>query len=124
MPAALRAIYGLPPAQSGATAPACSGELHAAPAHLSQASREWFGYVTQTWALDQHHVRLLVLACDAWELAEGAREALALDGLTVPTADGSMRAHPLVGAAAAARGQFASLIAQLDLDAGAPKGGR
>ena len=125
VPPSLRAIYGLPPAPSAcASLSTVASDVSAPPAHLSQATKAWFSYVARTWAVDEHHVRLLVMACDAWELAEGAREALARDGLTVPMADGGMKAHPLLGVAAAARGQFSSLIAQLDLDAVAPKGGR
>jgi P27 family predicted phage terminase small subunit len=81
--------------------------------------------VVQTWVLDGHHLRILQLAAETWDMSQSAREVLARDGLTVPTKDGGCKAHPLLTVATSARMQFASFIAQLDLDdAGAPGGSR
>jgi P27 family predicted phage terminase small subunit len=95
-----------------------------APGHLRPETSAWFRHVAETWVLEAHHRRVLQAAAEAWDQAQGAREALARDGLMISAADGSPRAHPMVAAATAARAQFASLIAQLELDdAGTPAGG-
>jgi phage terminase small subunit len=80
--------------------------------------------VAQTWELEQHHLRILQAAGEAWDQAQAARAAVAVDGLTVATADGGRKAHPLLTTATVARTQFASLVAALDLDAGTPGGSR
>jgi P27 family predicted phage terminase small subunit len=107
----------IPPATAGA-----SGLVSAdPPAHLSAAAADWWRYVVVSWRLDRHHLLVLRAACEAWDQAQLAREALARDGLTVPTADGSIKAHPCAAMVTAGRAQFASLVAQLDLDdAGTP----
>lgn len=95
------------------------------PGHLSAEAASWWTYVTTTWALDRHHLLLLRAASEAWDQAQQAREVLARDGLTVATADGGIKAHPCLTVATSARAQFASLVAQLDLDdAGAPAEGQ
>lgn len=92
------------------------------PPHLSPTAAAWWRHVVAGWAPDHHHLLLLRLACEALDQAEAARAVVAREGLTVPTADGSVRAHPCLAAATAARAQFASLVAQLDLDV-QPAGG-
>jgi hypothetical protein len=35
-----------------------------APHHLQPATLDWFNSVVETYTLEQHHVRLLLLACE------------------------------------------------------------
>ncbi len=117
--------HGLP--TIGATAIAAVPEPTAeteAPAHLRPETQAWFTSVLETWVLDQHDRMILQAAAEAWDQAQLAREILAADGLTVRTADGGCKAHPCLTAATTARGQFATLVAQLDLDAAGTPGGR
>jgi P27 family predicted phage terminase small subunit len=95
-----------------------------APDHLRPETRDWYTRVRSTWVLDEHHQRLLQLACETWDAAQRAREAIARDGVTVATADGRIKAHPLLVEARSARQQFAGLLAQLELDDVGTPGGR
>ena len=88
-----------------------------APKHLSSASRAWFVHVCETFALEPHHVRLLVLACEAWDRAEQAREALAT-GLTYTDRFGAPRPKPEIAIERDSRTAFARLLRELDLDSG------
>jgi ribosome modulation factor len=40
-----------------------------APAHRRPETRRWFEHVTEEFELEQHHVRLLTLAGEAWDSA-------------------------------------------------------
>ena len=56
-----------------------------APRHLKPATRRWWLSVVADWHLEEHHIRLLTLAGEAWDRCAEAREQLALEGLTVAT---------------------------------------
>ncbi len=90
------------------------------PAHLAPETAQWWRSVLADYELEAHHVRLLHLACEAWDRGQQARELLERDGLTVTTADGGMKAHPAVAIERDARLAIARLVRELDLDAGAP----
>lgn len=86
-----------------------------APAHLRAATRRWFRQVLREWRLEAHHVRLLTLACVAWDRAEAARELIDADGLLVRSARGGPRVHPALRVEDASRRAFQRLVAQLNL---------
>jgi hypothetical protein len=68
--------------------------------------------------LDEHHVRLLALAGQAWDRCQEARGILALEGLTVGTTEGGGRkTHPAVRVEADSAALFARCVRELDLDA-------
>jgi P27 family predicted phage terminase small subunit len=90
------------------------------PAHLSKAAKRWFKFVAATYVLDATGALLLARACESLDLAEAARERIAQDGLTMRAGTGALKAHPLVAVVLRARGQFASMVEQLDLDDGVP----
>lgn len=90
------------------------------PPHLAPATRRWWLAVHRDYTLEEHHTRLLTLAAEAFDRAVQARELIARDGLTVPTADGSVKAHPAVAIERDSRLAFSRLLRELDLDAGAP----
>ena len=52
----------------------------AAPAFLRPATREWWASVVDRWDLEPHHVRLLTMACVAWDRHEEARALIAPQG--------------------------------------------
>lgn len=87
-----------------------------APAHLRPATRRWFDSVCMDYALEQHHVRLLTLAGEAWDRAQQAREALAETGLTFTDRYGCPHPRPEVAIERDSRVAFARLIRELDLD--------
>ena len=75
------------------------------------------------YTLEPHHLKLLSLAAEAWDRYCGARDRLAVEGVTVETREG-MRAHPCVAIERNALASFAALVKQLGLDeVGEPKRG-
>jgi P27 family predicted phage terminase small subunit len=99
---------------------AASGGTLKAPKHLKAATRLWWEHVASMWTLEQHHLRLLTQAGNSWDRCEQARKLLAKDGLTVPTKDGGVRAHPAVRIEAEARISFCRCLRELDLDVEPP----
>jgi P27 family predicted phage terminase small subunit len=90
------------------------------PAHLSPSARQWWQTTVERYVLQQHHLKLLQLACEAWDETQKARERLAQDGLTVPGREGGLRPHPCVAIERDARLAVARLVRELDLDTEPP----
>ncbi len=86
------------------------------PEHLSDRCKKWWRSVNDLYALEDHHLHLLRLAAEALDRAEQAREIIAVDGITVKTGDGGIKAHPAVAIERDARTAAARLIRELDLD--------
>ena len=91
-----------------------------APAHLTEATQKWFEAVVDGYDLEQHHVRLLTLAGEAWDRSQQAREALAEHGLTFVDRFGAPHARPEVAIERDSRIAFARLVRELDLDVDPP----
>jgi P27 family predicted phage terminase small subunit len=87
------------------------------PAHLSDDARDWWEAVTGTFELEPHHVRLLQAACESWDAAQRAREAVAEHGVLVEGRYGQLVANPAASIEKENRLAFARLVGQLDLDA-------
>ena len=90
------------------------------PAHLSASARRWWQTTVETYELEEHHLRLLQLVCEAWDRSQMARELLDREGLTVPGREGGTRPHPAVAIERDARLAVARLVRELDLDVGPP----
>jgi phage terminase small subunit len=88
-----------------------------APQHLRERTRAWFRSVVTTFELEDHHIRLLTLACEAWDRAGQAREALAVHGLVCVDRYGTPKARPEVAIERDSRTAFARMLRELDLDA-------
>ncbi len=86
------------------------------PRHLRPPTRKWFTAVLADYELEDHHVRLLMLACEAWDRSMEAREALSKHGLTVVDRFDFPRARPEVAIERDSQIRFARLIRELDLD--------
>ena len=54
-----------------------------APAHLRPNTKAWWQSVHRDYDLEEHHSRLLTMACEAWDRACQAREILAKDGIVI-----------------------------------------
>ena len=93
-----------------------------APEHLQEPTRAWFERVCAAYVLEDHHVRLLTLAAEAWDRCQQAREGLAA-GLTYTDRFGSPRMRPEVAVERDSRMAFARLLRELDLDVEPPSGG-
>ena len=86
------------------------------PKHLERATKAWFRSVVKDWQLEQHHIRLLTLGCEAWDQCQQAREVLAAEGLTFSDRFGQPRARPEVAIERDSRLAFARLVRELCLD--------
>ena len=94
--------------------------LPKAPAYLSKETRKWYGQILTEFRLEPHHVRLLVLACEAWDEKESARATVAKSGASYVDRYGQPREHPAVGTGRQARIAFARLVRDLALDIESP----
>jgi P27 family predicted phage terminase small subunit len=90
------------------------------PAHLSPSAQQWWKTTVETYVLHEHHLRLLQLACEAWDRAQAARKQLEEEGLTVSGREGGMRPHPCIGIERDTRLAVARLVRELDLDTEPP----
>jgi P27 family predicted phage terminase small subunit len=90
------------------------------PAHLSSSARQWWETTVEAYVLQEHHLRLMQLACEAWDRAQAAREQLERDGLMVPGREGGIRPHPCIAIERDARLAVARLVRELDLDTEPP----
>jgi P27 family predicted phage terminase small subunit len=86
------------------------------PKHLRTETAAWWTQVHTEWRLEQHHSRLLTMACTAWDRAEQAREILERDGIVIGGRQAAVRPHPAVAIERDARIAFSRLVAQLNLD--------
>src|SRR5262245_44084822 len=90
------------------------------PSHLSPSARQWWETTVEAYVLQEHHLRLLQLACEAWDETQKARAQLQDEGLTVPGREGGIRPHPCVAIERDARLTVARLVRELDLDGEPP----
>jgi len=86
------------------------------PAHLRPDTRAWWLSVHRDYDLGEHHARLLLLACEAWDRCCEAREIMAKDGIVIGGREAAVRPHPCIAIERDSRLAFARLIAQLSLD--------
>jgi P27 family predicted phage terminase small subunit len=95
-----------------------------APEHLSPSSAAWWRTTVERFVLEEHHLRLLQLCCEAWDRAQAARAQLDRDGLTVESEKGVIRAHPCIAIERDSRLAVARLVRELDLDVEPPASDR
>ena len=63
---------------------------------LKAATRRWFVDVCTRWVLEEHHVKLLVVAARAFDEAEAAASIIRRDGIVLETRTGFRRPHPAI----------------------------
>ena len=90
------------------------------PPHLSASAAQWWRTTVDRYVLQEHHIRLLQLCCEAWDRSQTARAQLDEEGLTVSGREGGIRPHPCIGIERDARLAVARLIRELDLDVEPP----
>jgi phage terminase small subunit len=86
------------------------------PRHLRLTTRRWWRAVVEAYELEEHHLRLLTLAGEAWDRSQQAREALAKHGITFTDRFGAPKARPEVAVERDSRVGFARLVRELRLD--------
>jgi phage terminase small subunit len=92
----------------------------APPKHLSAKTRRWFAAVCNDFELEDHHVRLLELACEAWDRTQAARAVIDAEGMVYTDRFGAPRARPEIAIERDSRLAFARLVRELDLDIDPP----
>ncbi len=88
------------------------------PVGLRPATREWFESVVAEWELEEHHIRLLTVAAQAFDEAAEATRLVHKEGLVVTMPSGAQRPHPALRIANEARAVFVRALRELDLDVG------
>ena len=87
------------------------------PEHLSLESREFYVHVSGNYELDKQHMKLLQLACEAWDRSQEAREIITNAGGPVfEDRFGQPRPHPAVRIEQESRSQFTRILRELDLE--------
>lgn len=94
-----------------------------APSHLSGSAREWFDSVMAAFVLEPHHIRLLILAAEAWDRGQQARAIIAKDGPCIKDRFGFLKSHPMIAVERDSRIGFARLLRELNLDLNMPQAG-
>ena len=88
---------------------------------LSLPTRKWFNAVNREYGLEEHHKRLLLMCCQAWDRAESARQKLKDDGLFFTDRFEQEREHPAAKTERDSMIVFARLLRELGLDLESPK---
>lgn len=82
---------------------------------LREETAQWVADVCDEYELEPWHVKLLVLAGQAWDRAQEAHEILAVEGVVYSDRWGSPRPHPLVKIEEQARIAYGRCMRELDL---------
>jgi P27 family predicted phage terminase small subunit len=91
------------------------------PSHLKTITKKWFKQVLADYELEPHHIKVLTLACEAWERAQDCQAILSKEGLTYTDRFGSPHPRPEVKIKEQAEIIFARLLRELCLDVELPK---
>ena len=90
------------------------------PVHLLPETANWWRQITKTYELEGHHLRLLQLACEAWDRVAAARAVLSEEGMVYHDRFGAPRARPECAIERNSMIAFARLLRELDLDVAPP----
>jgi phage terminase small subunit len=85
------------------------------PKGLRIETQGWWREITHTFVLESSHLKLLTLACRAWDRASTAREAIAKHGLSFTDKHGVARPRPEVVIERNSSILFARLVRELRL---------
>jgi P27 family predicted phage terminase small subunit len=86
------------------------------PSHLSKESAAWFKHTVALYDMDEHHIKLLTLACESWDRGTQARKGLEQHGLTFVDRHGSRKPAPEISIEKDSRTAFARLVREIGLD--------
>jgi hypothetical protein len=99
-------------------------ELPSPPKYLKPATRAWFAQVVADYELDEHHLRLLTLAGEAWDRGQQARPEIEKHGITYVDRFNAPRKRPEVSIEAESRISFVRILRELDLSVEPPPSGK
>jgi P27 family predicted phage terminase small subunit len=89
--------------------------LPKAPAHLRPETREWWAETVTRYAMQAHHLKLLLAACESWDLYQKAKSTLDAEGLTYTDRFGQPCARPEVAIMRDGKLAFVRILRELDL---------
>jgi phage terminase small subunit len=95
-------------------------DVRAPPTHLSQEAKRWWVDVAARFGIESHRYQTLQAACEAWDLSQVARQALAKQGLSYKDQKGMWRSRPEVAIARDARNAYLRAVRELKIDASPP----
>jgi phage terminase small subunit len=88
-----------------------------APKYLKAETRKWFNSVLENYELESHHLKILILASEAWDRCQQAREEIKKNKkLTIEDRFGQVRSHPAIAIERDNKILFARLIRELGFD--------
>ena len=77
--------------------PTAPAPMTQAPKHLSREARAWWESIIEAYMIEQHHLRVLLVAAEALDRREEARAALKKYGMVYEDDRGMIRPRPEVG---------------------------
>src|SRR6266436_7213680 len=92
-------------------------DVRAPPTHLSQEAKRWWVDVVARFGIESHRYQTLQAACEAWDLSQLARRALAKQGVSYRDGKGMWRSRPEVAIARDARTAYLRAVKELKIDA-------
>lgn len=87
-----------------------------APKHLSKSSRDFFNNVSKNFELEDHHIKILMLACECLDRIKEARLQIEKDGAYHTDRFGQPKSHPALQIEKDNKIIFDRLIRELNLD--------
>src|SRR6266478_1686476 len=90
-------------------------KLPAPPKDFAPETSAWWSEIVNEYVLESSHLRLLTMACRAWDRAEAARVVVRKYGLTFKDAHGVIRPRPEIGIERNSAILFARLLRELRL---------
>lgn len=85
------------------------GNQPVAPKHLRTGTAEWYAQIVKDYELESHHLRILLLACEAWDTYCTAREAVDTHGMTfINSKVGDVKMRPEVSIMRDSKDRFSS----------------
>lgn len=86
-----------------------------APKHLRNETKTFWLSTVRNYELEEHHLKLLSAACEVWDRATQAREAVEQAGAYFTNRHGEIKPHPALSVERDCRALFARLIRELSL---------
>jgi phage terminase small subunit len=86
------------------------------PKDLRAPTAAWFRSVVEGYAMEGHHLKLLLAACRFWDRALQAQETLQTTGLSYTDRFGAPRLRPEVSVERESLNSFRAMVHELGLD--------
>lgn len=91
-----------------------------APKHLSKKSKDFFNKIVREYDLEEHHIKILILACECLDRIEQARKVIKKTALIYSDRFNKPKINPAAKIESENKIIFARLIRELCLDIEAP----